>query len=237
MKKIISVIIGLLLLSSTAFGEELVEDPAEGGADELEEEIYHGEIFMEGEFLNGDLLKISVLAQDMLQPILGIAFHLNFDNENLAFLKYEPGDFLERGGDPFYLVKNQDSGRVIFGETLRKDDSFPVGEGRVVDYYFQILTEGEFNFSFVNGVISTLDVVRQDIDKILWEDLVIERGDNEEIITFSGGATSIFRNDSFKISNIIPWLGVILGGIFSYFIYFYWKKQEKKTPTSSVNFK
>lgn len=230
MKKIISVIIGLLLLSSTAFAEE-------SPADELEEKIYHGEIFIEGEFLNGDLLKISVSARNMLQPILGIAFHLNFDNENLAFLKYEPGDFLERGGDPFYLVKNQDSGRVIFGETLRKDDSFPVGEGRVVDYYFQILTDGEFNFSFSNGVVSTLDVVRQDIDMILWEDLVIERGDNEEIITFSGGAASIFGNGGFKISKIIPWLGVILGGIFSYFIYFYWKKQEKKTPTSSVNFK
>jgi len=229
MKKTISVIVGLLLLSSTAFGEEI--------ADELEEEIYQGEIFMEGEFLNGDLLKISILARDMLQPVLGIAFHLNFDNENLAFLKYEPGDFLERGGDPFYLVKNQDSGRVIFGETLRKDDSFPVGEGRVADYYFQILTEGEFDFSFANGVVSTLDVVRQDIDKILWEDLVIERGDNEETITFSDGTASVFKNDNFKILKIFPWLGVILGGVFSYFIYFYWKKQEKKTPTSSVNFK
>ncbi len=234
MKKIISVIIGLLLFSSTAFGEEIIEGSP---ADELEEEIYHGEIFMEGEFLNGDLLKISILAKNMLQPVLGIAFHLNFDNENLAFLKYEPGDFLERGGDPFYLVKNQDSGRVIFGETLRKDDSFPVGEGRVVDYYFQILTEEEFNFSFVNGVVSTLDVVRQDIDKILWEDLVIKRGNGEEIITFSNGGASIFKSGGFNISKIFPWLGVILGGVFSYFIYFYWKKQEKKTPTSSVNFK
>ena len=68
-----------------------------------------GEIALESEFLDGDLLKISAVAGDMMQPVLGIAFNLNFDGENLDFLKYEPGEFLERGGDPFYLVKDEEN--------------------------------------------------------------------------------------------------------------------------------
>ena len=63
---------------------------------------------MQGEFLDGDILKISVWAENISSPTLGIAFHLKYEGDNLGFLKYLPGEFLEKGGDPFYLVKNDE---------------------------------------------------------------------------------------------------------------------------------
>ncbi len=216
MKKFICVIAGFVLLSFTAFGEEV-------------EDVYMGEMSLEGEFLDSDLLKISVVAGEMLQPVLGTAFNVIFDSESLDFLKYEPGDFLERGGDPFYLVKNEES-RVIFGETLRREDSFPVGGGVVAEFYFQILEESEFNFSFYNGVVSTLDVVRQDIDKILWADLAITRGDGELLVDLDYSKNSVFEVSGFEISKLLPWLLVLAGGGGVFFVYYLSKKQEEKRP-------
>lgn len=172
-----------------AYGYEFDEglDPDEGWTDDAgeymadeNEKIFGGEIMgtvsMSHEFLDGDILKISVHASDMVMPILGLAFHLDYDGEKIKFLKYEPGEFLERGGDPFYLVQNDEQkNEIIFGETLRRNDNFPLGEGPVADFYFQISKKNAMNFEFKNGVVSTLDVVRQDIDEIVWENLRLDK--------------------------------------------------------------
>ena len=108
------------------FDENL--DPNEYG---LSEEIT-GSVYLTQEFLDGDILKISVFARDMAMPVLGLAFHLKYETNKLQFLKYEPGEFLERGGDPFYLVQNsEEKSEIIFGETLRRNDSFHLGEGLI----------------------------------------------------------------------------------------------------------
>ncbi|NIA01887.1 MAG: hypothetical protein GWP15_00730 [Nitrospirae bacterium] len=221
MKKFICIVVGFIFLSFNAFAEEIEDADTE--------DVYMGGMALVGEFLDGNLLKISVVAGEMVQPVLGIAFNVNFDSEYLDFLKYEPGDFLERGGDPFYLVKNEES-RVIFGETLRREDSFPVGGGIVAEFYFQILEEEVFDFSFYNGVVSTLDVVRQDIDKILWEDLILSRGDEEMLIDLDYSKSSILNTGGFELSKILPWLLVLIGGGGVFFVYFLSKKQEKKRP-------
>lgn len=135
-----------------------------------------GTVFMQQELLDGDLLKISVMAQDMSTPTLGLAFHLNYEGDKIKFLKYEPGEFLERGGKPFYLVKNDDKkNEIIFGETLRRDNNFPVGNGHIADFYFQFIRRDTLNFYFKNAVVSTMDTVRQDIDKIIWENLSLDK--------------------------------------------------------------
>ncbi len=196
-----------------------------------------GKVFMEGEFLDGDILKISVLSQDMIQPVLGIAFHLKYDFDFLKFLKYEPGEFLERGGDPFYLVENKD-GKLIFGETLRREDSFPVGGDVIADFYFQIVEEDEFNFTFENGVVSTLDVVRQDLDRIIWEDLISERDQGDGYLLASDYQNSVFGKDGFSnLSSVFSLLVVVLAIVAALVLIFSLKKQEKKRPESSVNFK
>ena len=158
------------------FDENL--DPNEYG---LSEEIT-GSVYLTQEFLDGDILKISVFARDMAMPVLGLAFHLKYETNKLQFLKYEPGEFLERGGDPFYLVQNsEEKSEIIFGETLRRNDSFPLGEGLISVFYFQIIERDALDFNFENGVVSTLDTVRQDIDKIVWENLRLDK--NGEKIT------------------------------------------------------
>jgi hypothetical protein len=137
----------------------------------------NGKVFLEGEFLDHDILKITAKISDIETPVLGLAFHLKYDHSLLSFLRYDPGDFLERGGDPFYLVsggKAEETGEIIYGETLRRDASFPVGEGIISVFYFQqIATDVKYEFHFFNGVVSTLDTVRQDISGIKFIDLVL----------------------------------------------------------------
>jgi len=154
--------------SEDIVSEENVGDVSESSSEDPAS--LSGIIYAEGEFLDGDLLKISIFAQDISAPVLGTAFHFSYNTENLDFLKYEPGDFLEQGGDPFYLVKNfKDEREIVFGQTLRGNDSFPVGSGKIVDFYYQVISEENLTFEFKNGVISTIDTVRQDLSNIEWK--------------------------------------------------------------------
>jgi len=154
----------------TTFGAKI------DGWDEDVEMEEKGKVDMQPESLDHDILKISVMSIDMTTPVLGLAFHLNYDADKIKFLKYEPGDFLEQGGDPFYLVQNDEKKKqIIFGETLRRDDKFPKGGGKIADIYFQIKKRDAMEFKFSNGVVSTLDTVRQDIDKIVWNDLSLDK--------------------------------------------------------------
>lgn len=191
----------------------------------------NGKMLMKGEFLDGDLLKISVLAEDVTTPILGTAFHLQYEGSKVSFLKYEPGDFLEKGGDPFYLVKNDEkSGEVIFGETLRRGDNFPLGGGKVTDFYFQIATDSDqFDFAFSKGVVSTLDSVRQDLDRIDWENFSLKHDDAEGLLEdslFSNRAKSVVVSQGFEGKLVI--LGMIfLAMIVAMFLIIYLKKIDK----------
>lgn len=232
------------LLLNFAHAQTLEEDILDESEFPYDEEInsesdYSGIVSMKKEFLDGDILKVSVLAADMISPVLGIAFNLSYESDNLAFLKYEPGNFLERGGDPFYLVSNDsEKEKIIFGETLRKDDNFPIGSGNIAEIYFQILNVADFNFKFSNGAISTLDPVLQDLDKILWEDVTSESSDTEETSSNedfsnygdanSSGVGSISTIQIYVISFSI---------IFSVFLILYLRNRQKKRPASSVNFK
>lgn len=210
--------------------------------DTAEEAFSTGIVRMESEPLDGDILKISVLAEEITTPVLGIAFYLNFDQESLAFLKYEPGDFLERGGDPFYMVKNKD-GKIIFGEVLRRDDNFPLGKGTIVDFYFQILDRKDLSFEFERGVVSTLDTVRQDLNEITWENLYIDKDGKEKSGGFPEGAISTIHSSDLeaKIPDVSSkfWIvGLIIlaiGGLL--FLVIFVKKQGNKRHINSVNFK
>ena len=184
MKKILILISLISILIGTAYAEE----------------DSNGKVYMQGEFLDGDILKISVWSENISSPTLGIAFHLKYEGDKLGFLKYLPGEFLEKGGDPFYLVKNDEiKNRVIFGETLRRENSFPVGSGKITDFYFQIINEDQFSFKFDNAVVSTLETIRQDLDNVLFEDFSINRNDQKSILLNNN---TVINNFKIKISNI-----------------------------------
>ncbi len=183
MKKIIVLLligINLISLSGQSYAYEFEDWSDEDALTESNTEIsesdpeFLGRVYMQGEFLDKDIIKVSVITEDMVVPVLGIAFHLVYDPQKLSFLRYDPGAFLEIGGDPYYLVQNNQN-KVIFGSTLRKDDAFPVGGANLSNLYFQIIKGDSFNFEFSNAVVSTLDTVRQDIDPIDWQNLSLSK--------------------------------------------------------------
>lgn len=224
MKKFIYLLIIFLLFNfgnSIAYGEE-ANIPS---------------VSLNGEFLDGDLIKISAVANNIIDPIIGAAFHLLYENEKVAFLKYEPGEFFETGGDPFYLVQNNENlNKIIFGETLRRDDVFPTGSGKIANFYFQILDGENFNFQFENGVLSTLDTVKQDLSQISWEEINLDKSTNQTL--FSAGirtlVPSLENNKSFPLSSILLLIFAMICSIL--FIVFI-KKRGDKRPESYVNFK
>lgn len=208
--------------------ENFIEDNSLGemGEEALEEtSIESGKVSMLGEFLDGDILKISVNTENIQQPVLGLAFHLSFDPEKLKFLRYDPGDFLEIGGDPFYLVTLSDQkDKIIFGETLRYNDSFPVGGGLIADFYFQIENGNEFDFTFEKGVVSTLDPTRQDIDKINWEPLNLARSRAKQIFDYTKNAVTNISGGNSPINLIF-----VFGSVLLLFMFIFSRKFPKNS--------
>ncbi len=216
MKKLFCLILLIFIfsLSATAFGEDNM----------------NGKVYMQGEFLDGDLLKIAVIVSDVKDPVLGTSFNLIFDQKNIEFLRYEPGDFLERGGDPFYLVKDNNLGKIIFGETLRSDDDFPSNGGIIANFYFQIINEIEFNFEFENGIISTLDTVRQDMLNIQWESLSLNREDESFIAFSSEGKNNLLKDSTLWIEKSMPFFALISALVVFKFIINFIKNKQNKRP-------
>lgn len=182
-------------------------------------------VYLNGEFINGDLLKVSAVIQNIKDNVLGTAFRLKYD-EKLDFLRYEPGDFLEAGGDPFYLVKNEENVQeIVFGQTLRREDDYPIGSGKLVDFYFQIKEEGEFNFYFEKGVVSTWDTVRQDLSEIEWKSFKVKRPQEEKMVFNSMDEATNVLARKFPIEIATWWvLGVLILGAAFFLI----KKVGKK---------
>lgn len=216
---------------------DLLENESnEFGPIDAETESANGSMYMQGTKLDGDLFQLSILSKDLTNPTLGIAFHLLYEKDRLAFLRYEPGDFLEKGGDPFYLVKNDISGdKIVFGETLRRNDNFPMGSGLIATIYFQILDEDQFNFEFKNGIISTLDTVRQDIDKIAWENFSFDKNiETTDVSDF--GEISTLNAGTFSISNFWIVIGMVTLAIpFAYLIISYIKNSSKLKKYPQIN--
>ena len=220
MKKILILISLISILIGTAYAEE----------------DSNGKVYMQGEFLDGDILKISVWSENISSPTLGIAFHLKYEGDKLGFLKYLPGEFLEKGGDPFYLVKNDEiKSRVIFGETLRRENSFPVGSGKITDFYFQIINEDQFSFKFDNAVVSTLETIRQDLDNVLFEDFSINRNDQKSILLNNN---TVINNLELKSPDIkIYYKRIFLSFLLLFVVTKIIKKYIwKKRQATSVNF-
>jgi len=187
-------------------------------------------VSMEDQYLNGDILKISVEVEELKEGVIGAAFHLEFDDEKLEFLKYEPGTFLEQGGDPFYMVTVEE-GAVVFGSTLRRDDEFPSGSGSLVFFFFQIEKEDKFAFNFSRGTLSTVNSIRQDLASVEWVNLLSERSEQQETpvqistdvgkVSWIGTLLKILKNPLFVAVNAV---------LFSYVIMRMKHKWEQKRP-------
>jgi len=229
------------------------EGPVSGDADLVEEEpAKEGTVYLNGEFLNHDIVHITAHMEGLQTPVLGVAFHLRYDPEILSFLRYDPGEFLERGGDPFYLVSaskssvNMEAGDLVFGETLRRNDDFPVGDGAVAEFYFQELgpsDEAIYEFSFENGVVSTLDTVRQDLDGIKFVDLVLNEVDEgieagsltDKNDLFDGNYSANAAGSAAGIDGGIIWLLLGVGVLFSASFWYFFKVKTRRKVAEEID--
>lgn len=239
-KKKILLIAGLLLAMTAAsllylqvaFGAEIND-----GGEAIFSGKTQGVVDMEAEPLDHDILKISLMSIDMAKPVLGLAFHLDYEDKKVKFLKYVPGDFLEKGGNPFYLVQNDEKKKeIIFGETLRRGNKFPSGDGKVADLYFQISKKEPMNFHFKQGAVSTMDTLRQDIDKIVWNDLSLDNNGHKITDDILSGQISNTKNGETNSMNLsanfelMLGMGIVIVGLLGWIFV-----NRKKWRNQSVN--
>lgn len=208
---LLAVLAGWQYFRSVVFAAMTYDFDDWGDFEEDTETLTSGSVSGTAEFLDGDILKISIALADIAEPVIGLAFHLKYDQTALGFLRYDPGDFLERGGDPFYIVHNDaENSAVIFGATLRGDDSFPVGDGTATHFYFQILNElPSFDFGFERAVISGLDSTRQDIAQIDWQDFAATRDGQNLIFDYTNLRTAVAENDYSRFYFLAPILLIV----------------------------
>lgn len=164
MKKIACFTIIALILSFaqvTAAQVTFSPAPSEGG----QEKVYLTVLPHEQ-----NLIEVQIFGKDILSPILGLAFDLNFDNQLLAYAKYQPGSFLETGGQPIYLISQatDQSGRLIVGLSLKRGDSLPKGSGQFMSIFFKILKSGQSSMQFSNVSLASLDIQKKNLDNVSW---------------------------------------------------------------------
>ncbi len=122
---------------------------------------------------SGDTLTAVVNAQDITEPVIGMAFDLQYDPYILEYESFEEGAFFEYGGDPIYLVTktiDHRGGRVIAGVTLRRTDAQVDMSGTVIAFNFNIRDRETTELKFRYPVISRIDESghRQDLDYVEW---------------------------------------------------------------------
>ncbi len=168
----------------------------------------NGRIFIEKNFIDDSSLKISVYAEDVFLPVIGVSFHLKYESKKVSFVKYEAGDFLEAGGKPFYLVKDsREKNKIYFGETLKKGDSFPAQGGKIVDFYFKISeypnyeTTGESNSGGYTGMSNSSGTSDNSTQNELLNSKILFSFTNGNVSTMDNGA-EIVKNIKFENSEI-----------------------------------
>lgn len=98
-----------------------------------------------------------VQIENLQEPSLGAAFHLDYDEKILEYLDYEKGDFFEQNKeDPIYLIKDV-QGKIYAGISLRRDQQMVEKSGTLVKLHFKPLQDGKIDFIFENGLLTTLD--------------------------------------------------------------------------------
>ncbi|PKL36542.1 hypothetical protein CVV38_01400 [Candidatus Peregrinibacteria bacterium HGW-Peregrinibacteria-1] len=229
MKKVFSLAFMILLMSQgvVSSGQNWFED-----IDDIDSQTV-GAVRMEAMIIEDSILKVDVVMDDFKKPVLGVSFDLLYDEE-LRFLRYEPGEYLEQGGMPIYMVSESvDSSKssgfevvtnksassvslrdeyLVYGVTLKRDDSFPLGSGTLTSFYFELGDGKDFQLDFRRGVVSTLDTVRQDLDLVAWSNAVFDRAGKNITEDFDqDGRQSEAGKSSFLSNNLGSF---VMGGLF-----------------------
>jgi hypothetical protein len=109
--------------------------------------------------IDNDQVEVKVLANNLKDEILGAAFNIEYDNENLSYNNFSPGEFFEQGGEPIYLCspKKNKPGLIVCGITLKRGDKLQKGSGTLISLYFKIKSNNWDDFMFENTSVSPKD--------------------------------------------------------------------------------
>ena len=111
------------------------------------------EICFTGEKIADGKMRITANAMQINEKLLGVAFYLEFDPKRAKYLSYKNGNFFERGnGKPFYMIRPSRDGRITAGITLKRGDALQNGNGEIISFYF----DGLSDFSLSNTIAATI---------------------------------------------------------------------------------
>ncbi len=102
-------------------------------------------------------------------PFFGLAFHLNYDEKLFEFDHFTLGDYFTTENDPLTLVsKDQNESKIVTGLSLKRGQLIDKSEGTFLKLYFKkkIYDPSIYGFVFEQGVFSTFDKERMDIENV-----------------------------------------------------------------------
>ncbi len=150
-------------------------------------------MYLETHEIEPDILEIKILSDNILEPILGVAFDFTYDPSTLEYQRYQHGSFFEQSALPIYLVSRSENqeGALIVGISLRRGDTLPQGSGHFISFYFRILHSGRSAFQFQNVSIASLDIKKHNVENVPWfgGEVLIDTP-----LPTSFGMTNIFEN-------------------------------------------
>lgn len=119
---------------------------------------------------NSKTTLIAHVQAHMIDPLFGVAFDIHFP-DSLDFIRFEHGEFLEKGGSPLYLVQTSEAGKSLTtGISLKYGDLVQTGSGTLISFYFKHGTPLPPSFSFEHTVASNLiQGTRRDLANIQWQ--------------------------------------------------------------------
>jgi len=106
---------------------------------------------------------------ELEQPFFGIAFHLHYDEKLFEFDHYTLGDYFESDDTPLTMVsKYKNKPKIIAGISLKRGNLIHKKEGDFLNLYFRKKSEEPdiFGFVFEEGIFSTFDKERRDVENV-----------------------------------------------------------------------
>lgn len=79
---------------------------------------------------------VDVVAKDIKDPMLGLAFHLEYPL-GWKYVDYEVGDYFKLDGQEPVVLVSDTGGKLIIGISLKRGDKLPVGAGDIMRFNFE----------------------------------------------------------------------------------------------------
>jgi hypothetical protein len=121
--------------------------------------------------ISGDLYQIDVLIENIPEKFLGTAFDLVISDPNWEYQGYKLGSIFSQPLSTLALVTQRQTPqkKIVFGVTLKHGFTIDSKKGTLASFNLRLPKKDGLSIELANGVLSTFENERKDLESVLWE--------------------------------------------------------------------